>query len=330
MDRRLTALRLALSVALGVATTAFQASEAAQPEQRIVRLGFVSPVSASPTQDPLWIRLRELGWEEGRNLVVERRFAQGHYDRLPTLMNELVDRKVDVLVTFSTPAGIAAKNATRSVPIVDAAMFDPVRDGLVESLAHPGGNLTGMSWAFSEGFGGKFLELLQETLPRLSTVALITNPRNPGERGMVKEVASAAEARHLKLVIIPLRDSDSLQSALQQARRAGQALLILGDPVFSVHRQEIISFCSQHRFPALYGLNDFVQAGGLMSYGLDRKLIWRRAAEYVDKILRGARAEELPVEQPTQFELIVNLKTAKTLGITIPESILLRADEVIR
>jgi len=255
MDRRLTALRLGLGFALGVTTSAFQASEAAQPEQKIVRLGFVSPVSASPTQDPLWIRLRELGWEEGRNLVVERRFAQGHYDRLPTLMSEL---------------------------------------------------------------------------PRLSTVALITNPRNPGERGMVNEVASAAEARHLKLVIVPLRDSDSLQSALQQARRAGQALLLLGDPVFAEHRQEIISFCSHHRFPALYGLNDFVQAGGLMSYGLDRKPIWRRAAEYVDKILRGARPEELPVEQPTQYLLTVNTGVAKTLGITIPESILLRADEVIR
>jgi putative ABC transport system substrate-binding protein len=245
-------------------------------------------------------------------------------------MTELVDRKVDVLVTFSTPAGIAAKKATQTVPIVDAAMFDPVRDGLVESLARPGGNLTGMSWAWSEGFGGKFLELLQETVPRLTTVALITNPRNPGERGLVKEVSSAAEARHLKLVVVPLDDPGSLQPALQQARRAGQALLILGDPVFSVHRQEIISFCSQHRFPALYGLNDFVQAGGLMSYGLDRKPIWRRAAEYVDKILRGARPEDLPVEQPTRYLLTVNIGVAKTLGITIPESILLRADEVIR
>ena len=174
------------------------------------------------------------------------------------------------------------------------------------------------------------MELLQETVPRLSTVALITNPRNPGERGVVKEVVTAAEARHLKLVVIPLRDPDSVQPALQQARRTGQALLLIGDPVFFEHRKEIISFARQYRFPALYGLRDFVEAGGLMSYGLDQKAIWRRAAEYVDKILRGAKPEELPVEQPTQYLLSVNTGVAKALGITIPESILLRADEVIR
>ena len=327
MDRRLFRLALGLSCALEVVSTS-HVCHAAQPEQRTVRVGFVSPVSLSPTHQSFWIRLRELGWEEGRNLVIETRSADGHYDRLPALMTELVDRKMDVLVTFSTPAGIAAKNATRTLPIVDAAMFDPVRDGLVESLAHPGGNLTGLSWAWSEGFGGKFLELLQETVPRLSTVALIMNPRNPGERGVVEQVASAAKARHLKLVVIPLREPDSIQSALQQARRTGQALLVIGDPVFAEHRHEIISFASQHRFPALYGLSDFPEVGGLMSYGLDRKAIWRRAAEYVDKILRGVRPEELPVEQPTQYLLSVSTGVAKALGIEIPESILVRADEV--
>jgi putative ABC transport system substrate-binding protein len=341
MNGRLIPLVIGLSFALEVAALTSRLSHAVEPEQRIVRLGFVSPTSLSPRatvpraagaerQDPFWIRLGELGWVEGRNLIVDARSAEGHYDRLPALMTELVDRKVDVLVTFSTPAGIAAKNATSTVPIVDAAMFDPVRDGLVASLAHPGGNLTGMSWAWSEGFGGKFLELLQETVPRLSTVALITNPRNPGERGVVKEVVTAAEVRHLKLVVIPLRDPDSVQPALQQARRTGQALLLIGDPVFFEHRKEIISFARQYRFPALYGLRDFVEAGGLMSYGLDQKAIWRRAAEYVDKILRGARPEELPIEQPTQYFLTVNTGVAKALGITIPESILLRADEVIR
>jgi putative ABC transport system substrate-binding protein len=245
-------------------------------------------------------------------------------------MTELVGLNIDVLVTYSTPAGIAAKKATSTVPIVDAAMFDPVRDGLVASLAHLGGNLTGMSWAWSEGFGGKFLELLQEAVPRLSTVALITNPHNPGEQQMVKEVVSAAEARHLKLKVIPLRDPDSIQSVLQQARRTGQALLILGDPVLFNHRQAITSFATKHRLPALYGLRGFVEAGGMMSYGLDLTALWRRAAEYVDKVLRGARPEDLPVEQPTQYLLTVNTEVAKALGITIPESILLRADEVIR
>ena len=307
-------------------------SHSAETDQRMVRIGFVDPVNLSPPKqiDAFWTRLRALGWVEGVNLLVETRSAEGHYDRLPALMKELVDRKVDVLVTYSTPAAIAAKNATSTVPIVDAAMFDPVRDGLVESLARPGGNLTGLSWAWSEGFGGKFLELLQETVPRLSTVALITNPDNLGERAVMQEVLSAAEARRLKLKVIPVSDPASLQPALQQARRTGQALLILGDPLLSNHRQEITRFASQHRLPALYGMKGFVEAGGLMSYGLDLTAMWPRVAEYVDKILRGARPGELPIEQPTQYLLTINTGVAKALGIRIPESILLRADEVIR
>jgi putative ABC transport system substrate-binding protein len=261
--------------------------------------------------------------------VIETRSAEGRYDRLPEIMKELVERKVDIIVTYSTPAGVAAKNATSVVPIVNGAMLDPVRDGLVASLARPGGNLTGVSWALSEGFGGKLLELLQETVPRLSTVALIMNPDNPAERAAAKEVASAAEMRHLKLRVIPARDTDSLQRALEKARREGQALLVLADPFLASHRRDITRFASQHQLPAVYGMRDFVEAGGMMAYGLNRAAAWRRTAEYVDQILRGANPGELPIEQPTQYWLTVNTTVASALGITIPESILLRADEVL-
>ena len=300
-------------------------------DDRTARLGFVT-VSVSPPSvsiDPFWARLRELGWAEGRNLIVEARSAEGHYDRLPAIMKELVDRKVDIIVTSSTPAGFAAKNATSTVPIVNSGMFDPVRDGLVASLAHPGGNLTGLSWGFSQGLGGKLLELLQETVPRLSTVAFIMNPDNPADRATVKEVASAAEIRHLKLVVIQARNADSLQRALEKARRQGQALLVLGDPFLYSQRRDITRFANQNHLPALYGMREFVEGGGMMAYALNRAAAWRRTAEYVDQILRGANPGELPIEQPTQYLLTVNTKVANALGITIPESILLRADEVL-
>ena len=208
---------LGVSLALALSLLAMNARSA----DRTVRIGFVDPVSLSPSvwTDAFWARLRELGWVEGRNLVIETRSGEGHYDRLPAIMTDLAARKVDVIVTYSTVAGLAAKGATTTVPIVDAAMGDPVRDGLAPSLARPGGNLTGLSYGWSEGFGGKFLELLQEAVPRLSTVAVITNPDNPFERKMVKELESAAQLRRLKLKVIPLRSADSLQRALEEARK---------------------------------------------------------------------------------------------------------------
>jgi putative ABC transport system substrate-binding protein len=303
-----------------------------EPANKIARIGFVDPISSSSREqvDAFWRRLGELGWVEGRNLVIERRSAEGHYYRLPALMAELVERKVDVLVTYSTAGGLAAKKATTTIPIVNSAMGDPVRSGLVSSLARPGGNLTGLSFGWTEGFAGKFLELLQETAPRLSTVAMVTNPDNPFERAQVDELISAAKQRHLKLKVIPLREPDSLQHVLAQARRQAQALLILGDPFLYSHRLEITSFATQHRLPALYGMRGFVEAGGMMAFGPSVTVTWRRAAEYVDKILRGANPAEMPIEQPTQYLLTVNAQAIKTLGITIPESVLLRADEVIR
>lgn len=299
---------------------------------RSVRIGFVDPVSPpdAARANVFWDRLRELGWIEGRNLVVEIRSAHGQYERLPTLMAEIVKSKPDVLVTYSTAAAIAAKKATSAIPIVDAAMGDPVRNGLVESLAHPGGNLTGLSFGWTEGFAGKFIELLQDTVPRLNTVAMITNPANPFEQSQLKELIAAAKARKLNLKIIPLRNAESVPTVLQKVQRDAQALLVLGDPFLYSHRDEITSYANQHKLPALYGMRGFVEAGGMMAYGPNLSVTWRRAAEYVDKILRGVKASDLPIEQPTQYVLTVNAKVAKAIGVTIPESILLRADEVLR
>jgi putative ABC transport system substrate-binding protein len=321
---------LALLAVLGASLPLL--AEGADLADRSVRIGFVDPVSPPDAArgNAFWDRLRELGWIEGRNLVVEIRSAHGQYDRLPTLMAEIVKGKPDVLVTYSTAAAIAAKKATSAIPIVDAAMGDPVRNGLVESLAHPGGNLTGLSFGWTEGFAGKFIELLQDTVPRLNTVAMITNPANPFEQSPLKELIAAAEARKLNLKIIPLGNAESVSGALKKVQRDAQALLVLGDPFLYSHRDEITSHANQHKLPALYGMRGFVETGGMMAYGPSLSVTWRRAAEYVDKILRGAKAGDLPIEQPTQYVLTVNTKVAKAIGVTIQESILLRADEILR
>jgi putative ABC transport system substrate-binding protein len=262
--------------------------------------------------------------------LVEGRWAQGEYGKLEALFSELVELKVDALVTFSTPAGIAAKNVTRTVPIIDAAMGDPVGNGLAASLARPGGNVTGLSWGWSAGTGGKLVELLQETVPRLTAVAWLTNPNNQWEQTQRDELVAAAKVRGIKLQIIPVHTASDLQRALEQARRQAQALLVFGDPLLWSHRKEITTFASVNRFPAMYGMRDFVDAGGLMAYGPNNAILWRRAAEYVDRVLKGTNPEALPIEQISQYSLTINLKVAMTLGISVPDSILVRADEVLR
>jgi putative ABC transport system substrate-binding protein len=275
-------------------------------------------------------RLRELGYVDGQNVTIEERWAEDRYERLPALMAELVTHKVDVIVTRGTPAAMAAKNATSTIPIVVAAMGDPVGTGVVSSLARPGGNLTGLSLGFAEGMAGKWLELLQETVPRLSTIAVIANPRNPMVQAQMKELRAVAPARSVKLRFFDVHDPQALESAFAKAAQQARAVVLVPDPVFVAHPYKITALVSRYRLPTIYGLREFADAGGLIAYGPDRATMFRRAAEYVDKILKGAKPGELPIEQPTQYELIVNLKTAKALGITIPESILLRADEVIR
>ena len=327
--------RRVLVVLAALTTTGLGSSlvHTADPAPEVVRLGYVQPQEPSNALRGMmafWERLRQLGYVEGKNLVITSRSAEGRNERLPRLMNELVAAKVDVIVTYGTPAAIAASNATNTIPIVVAALGNPVGTGLTASLARPGGNLTGLSMGFGEGMAGKWLELLQETVPRLSTVAVIANIDNPIARDSVKELYAIAPARRPKLRLIEVHDAAALDPAFQQAKRKAQAVLILPDPMLAAHRQEVTALAGKYRLPAMYYLRDYVEAGGLIAYAPDFSAMCRRAAEYVDKILRGAKPADLPIEQPTQFELVVNLKTARALGITIPESILLQAEEVMR
>jgi len=326
---------IALAVGIAVPGSAVFGPPACaeQPAQEVKRLGFVhsqSPSTSNRGLSGFWERLAELGWVRDRNLITEERWAEGRYDRLPALMAEMVKRKVDVIVTYSTPAAVAAKNATSTIPIVVASMGDPVATGLAASLAHPGGNLTGLSLQMTEGIPGKWLELLQETVPRLRTVAVIGNPDTPLYGLVHGPLGTAAAERHLKLRFIDTRGPEVLEAAFRQAHREAQAALVIPDPMTFFYQRRVAAQAAKNHLPVIYGLAEYVDAGGLMSYGPNQALLLRRAAEYVDKILRGANPADLPIEQATQYELVVNVETAKALGLTIPESILLRADEVIR
>jgi putative tryptophan/tyrosine transport system substrate-binding protein len=327
--------RHALLMCAGLTLTALGARlvRAAEPTRSVVRLGAVSP--GSPSTEPpgatvFWERLRELGWIENQNLIVERRWAEGRMERLPALMTEVIGRNVDVIFTGSTPGAMAAKNATSTIPVVAMGMGDPVRSGVVASLARPGGNLTGMSMGFGEDFTGKWLELLQETVQPLSTVAMIVNPNNVVARELAKDALVIGPSRHLKVHIIEVREPGDIDGAFEQARRQAQAVLVHGDGLLTdPHRAQITALAAKHRLPAMYNLLSFMASGGLMAYAPDFRVMFRRAAELVDKILRGAKPADLPIEQPTQYVLVVNLRTAKALGLTIPQSILLQANEVI-
>ena len=335
----MTRRRLLLVLSRGLAGLTANAlglriGRAADPTQRIVRVGLVgmesSASNAPPGLNVFWQRLGELGWVEGQNLVIESRWAAGRTDRLPALMAELIEAKVDVIVCGGELVATAAKNATSTIPIFGIALGDPVRSGLVASLARPGGNLTGMSMGYGEDFSGKWLALLQEAAPRMSTVAIILNPNNSLARDRGKSAEAIAPKLHLKVQIIEVRQAEALDGAFEQARRQAQAVLVVADPLFVQNRGQITALAAKHRLPAMYTLLFFVDLGGLMAYAPDFPVMFRHAAEYVDKILRGAKPADLPIEQPTHYVLGVNLKTAKALGLTIPESILLQADEVIR
>jgi len=316
-----------------MAMLALQLASAAQLSQKMARVGFVhpqSPSTATAGANAFWERLRELGYVEGQNLSIEARWADGQTERLPFLLAEVLGRELDVLVTYGTPAAIAAKNSTSTIPIVGVAMGEPLRTGLATSLAQPGGNLTGTSVGWAQGIGGKWLELLRETVPRLSHVSVIGDPDNPIARDLAKELGSLAPTRRMKLTFIDVREPNGLDGAFQQAGRKAQAVIVLPAPFISAHRGRVTALAAKHRLPTIYYLRDYVDAGGLMAYTPDLNLQFRRAADYVEKILKGARPGDLPIEQPTQWTLIINLKTAKALGLTIPQSILAIADEVIR
>lgn len=334
----MTRLRFLAVIAFGLAALTFgvfgtPVACAADPAQKVVRLGFVDPHSPSTGLrgvDGFWQRLRELGWVEGQNLVVERRWAGNRIDRLPSLMAEVLGQNIDVLVTYSTPASVAAKKATSTVPIVSALMGDPVGAGSVQSLARPGGNLTGLSLGWTQGIGGKWLELLHEMVPRLTTVAVLSNPDNPMSVSLAKDIEMIAPTLHVKVRIYEVRGPDALDAAFKQARSQARAVIVLPDPVTVGHRKQVAALAARYRLPAIYWASEYVYSGGLIAYGVDHARLFRRAADYVDKILKGANPAELPIEQPTQYVLVVNMKTAQALHLTIPESILIRADEVIK
>ena len=304
----------------------------AQSAGRVYRIGIISPTSLFPEHPSHAFRqaLRELGYVEGQNVIIEQRFAEGQAERFPELLAEAIRLKVDVLVVGSTPGVLAAKRATATVPIVFAGVPDPVAQGVVASLARPGRNITGISMAIGEGFAAKWVELLKEAAPSVSHLAVLWNSTNPAAATFVKEVQAAARVLNVKLDLVAVGNVTQLDSAFAAITASpARDVIVTADPFFYTNRIRLVQFAASRRLPAAYFVRDFVDAGGLMAYGPSLAESYRRAATDVDKILKGAKPGDLPVEQPTKLELVINLKTAKALGLTIPPSLLLRADQVI-
>jgi putative tryptophan/tyrosine transport system substrate-binding protein len=308
----------------------------AQQAAKIARIGYLSGSLARGPHLPEAFRqgLRDLGYVEGRTVVIEYRDAEGKFERLPALAAELVALKVDVIVAPGAPHAFAAKQATRTIPIVCVASADPVTDGLVTSLARPGGNVTGLSISAAPEIVGKRLELLKQAVPGVTRVAVLWQPSGQGERtakDLLKGAEVAARALGVRLQVVEARGPADFDGAFSDMTRArADALTVLGNPMFVTERRRLVDLAAKHRLPAMYTSRESVDAGGLMAYGPNFADLYRRAATYVDKILKGAKPADLPVEQPTKFELVINLKTAKALGLTIPPSVLGRADEVIQ
>ena len=273
-------------------------------------------------------RLRELGWVEGRTVAIEYRWAEGSSDRLADIAAEFVRRKVDVIVTHSAEPVLAAKQATSVIPIVFGAAADPVGSGLVASLARPGGNVTGLSVQFTD-LAGKRLELLREVVPNLRRLAIMANVGAPGAVLEVREVQAAARTLGVEATTSEIRRVEDIAPAFEALKDRAEVLYVASDPLINTNRLRITTLALTARLPTVYAFREYVEAGGLMSYGANFPDLFRRAADYVDKILKGAKAGDLPVEQPTKFELVINLKTAKALGLTVPPTLLARADEVI-
>jgi ABC-type uncharacterized transport system substrate-binding protein len=273
-------------------------------------------------------RLRELGWIEGRTVAVEYRWAEGRSERFAEIAAEFVRLKVDVIVTYATPPVVAAKQATAVIPIVSAVMGDPVGTGLVASLARPGGNITGLS-VLTPDLAGKRLELLREVVPGLRGLAFLGNVSNPITALEMGEVQAAAGTLGLDVVTLEIRRPEDIAPAFETLRGRAQALYVAGDPLVAANRVRINTLALVARVPAFYNEREYVEAGGLMSYGVNWPDLFRRTADFVDKILRGAKPADIPVEQPTKFDLVINLTTAKALGLDIPTTVLARADEVI-
>jgi putative tryptophan/tyrosine transport system substrate-binding protein len=306
----------------------------AQQQAKVFKIGYLSAVSDSPgsqggARQAIRRELETLGYIEGKNIVFEARYADNKLDRLPALADELVRLKVDLLVTSTTNAALAGKNSTRTLPIVFLSVSDPVAVGLVDSLARPGGNITGVT-NVSGVLAGKRLELLKETVPKLFRVALLWDPEAPGSKQQWKESQLAGRELGLELYSMEVSNADKYDDAFKEALKGrSTALAVTLNPLANSNRKQIAALATKNRLPAIYPQEDFVDSGGLMSYGADRAEPYRRVAYYIDRILKGSKPADLPVEQPTKFQLVINLKTAKALGLTIPPIVMMRAERVI-
>jgi putative ABC transport system substrate-binding protein len=322
-------VRLIVILTLALLTTPLTAAAQAGKVPRVgVLAAAFSP--ASLEREAFRQGLRDIGYVEGENIAIEWRSAYGRYDRLPGLATELVRLKVDVIVTESTVAARVAKHATTTIPIVMAIAADPVGNGLVASLARPGGNITGMT-IMSEELAAKRLQLLKEADPKVSRVAVLYQPATLLRKTTLRALEVAAPSLRVQLQPIEVRGSDELEPVFSAMNRSrADALFVVDDPMFFTHRMRLLELATQNRLPAIYSNRVFVDAGGLMSYGVNFAHMFRNAATWVDKILKGAKPGDLPVEQPTVYQLVINMKTAKALGLTIPQSLLVRADEVIK
>jgi putative ABC transport system substrate-binding protein len=327
MDRR----RFLLTSLAGAVAAPFRA--AGQPIDKVRHIGHLggaSPAAIVPWLETLRRALGELGWREGQNITIENRSVEGQFDRLPDAAAELVRLPVDVIIAGTTPAAQAARQATTTIPIVTTVVSDPVGSGLVASLARPGGNVTGLSLLAGPEIVGKYLELLKAAVPALSRLAVLWNPAQTAHPPLVRQAESAARSIGCQLRLVTARIPAEFDGAFVTiGQERADALLVLADPMFFQQRVRLAKLAEKNRLPTMYGLREHVEAGGLMTYAASIHDLYRRAALYVDKIFKGAKPADLPVEQPSKFELLINLKTAKAIGLTIPPSLLARADQVI-
>jgi putative tryptophan/tyrosine transport system substrate-binding protein len=321
------------SILVAVVLLALGVIAQAQQPNKVPRIGFLSlssPAALAARIEAFRQGLRELGYVEGKNIVIEYRYAEGKLERIRALSAELVHLKVNIIVTAGPSATRPAKEATSTIPIVMAFDTDPVANGFVASLARPGGNITGLS-TLSPEISGKQLEFLKEIVPKLSRVAVFGSSIAPGNAQALKEIEVAAEAFGVKLQYLEVRDAKDIETAFRAASKGrADAVLVLPSPITLSQRRQVVDLAANSRLPAIYWATEFVEAGGLMTYSVSFTDLFRRAATYVDKILKGTKPADLPVEQPTKFEFVINLKTAKQIGLTIPPNVLARADKVIK
>ncbi len=334
LRKKMSASRIA-GLVLSVIIITFYLYGEAQPQSKVRHIGFLSGASYTSTQtrvEAFHQALRALGHVDGKNIVIEWRFAEGNFQRLPSLAAELVQLKVDVIVVAGgEPVAFAAKRATETIPIIMANAFDPVLSGLVASLARPGGNITGFTTTPGPEIHGKQTEILKETIPDLSRLGVLMNPTNSFSALALKEIKTTAQKFGVAIQVVETRSADDFEANFSMLnKRHAQALLQVPDPTILDERKQLIELENKNRLPAMHTSIEYADAGAMLAYGADRTELFRRTAIYVDRILKGTKPADLPVEQPTTFEFVINLKTANQIGLTIPPNVLARADRVIR